>query len=84
MGPPCTHLNLPSKAPNIYITKKMVQRLYATRQDVSLELQPLQVPYSITKVFLVGIEKPFQLPFQLVTHQLFSMGHEGEKLYISC
>jgi hypothetical protein len=61
MGPPCTHLNLPSKAPKIYIKKKMVQRLYATRQDIRLELQPLQVPYSITKVFLVGIEKAISI-----------------------
>jgi hypothetical protein len=84
MGPPCTPSQSTIKSIKHLHLKKIVQRLYATTQDVSLELQPLQVPYSISKVFLVGIEKPFQLSFQLVTHQLFSMCHEGDELYISC
>jgi hypothetical protein len=62
MGPPCTHLNLPSKAPKIYILKKNGPKALCNFiQDIRLELQPLQVPYSITKVFLVGIEKAISI-----------------------
>jgi hypothetical protein len=85
MDPPCTHLNLPSKAPNIYIKKKLKWSKGFMQLDKMLALSYNHCKYPIVsqKIFLVGVEKPFQLSFQLVTRQLFSMGHEGDKLYIS-
>lgn len=51
---------------------------------LALSYNHCKYPIVSQKIFLVGVEKPFQLSFQLVTRQLFSMGHEGDKLYISC